>query len=326
MNEKYIEILQQYDLELLSARKGRGAWLCETDRGLKLVKEYRGTVRRLEFEDEVLGFAMEEGGLLADRCVRNREDGLLSLADDGTRYIVKDWFSDRECNLKDTREVLRASSKIASLHGILSRLPFKEEWKMGSILGESLAGEMRRHNRELQRARNFVRGKRKKTDFELQVISGFQKFYEQALEAADGMEKIFADHSGQGLFLCHGDLDQHHLLMTGRDMAVIEFNRMHLGVQVTDLYHFLRKVMEKHDWNSALGLSVLDIYEKTRPLAALERECLYYLFLYPEKYWKQINFYYNANKAWIPERNVEKLKKLEEQEENRWKFLRQLRG
>ena len=139
MNEKYIEILQQYDLELLSARKGRGAWLCETDRGLKLVKEYRGTVRRLEFEDEVLGFAMEEGGLLADRCVRNREDGLLSLADDGTRYIVKDWFSDRECNLKDTREVLRASSKIASLHGILSRLPFKEEWKMGSILGESLA-------------------------------------------------------------------------------------------------------------------------------------------------------------------------------------------
>ena len=197
---------------------------------------------------------------------------------------------------------------------------------MGSILGESLAGEMRRHNQELQRARNFVRGKRKKTAFELQVIAGFQKFYEQALEAADGMDAIFADHSGQGLFLCHGDLDQHHLLMTGRDIAVIEFNRMHLGVQVTDLYHFLRKVMEKHDWNSALGRSVLNIYEKTLPLTELEHKCLYYLFLYPEKYWKQINFYYNANKAWIPERNVEKLKKLEEQEENRWKFLRQLRG
>ena len=326
MNENYLEILEQYDLELLSARKGRGAWICETDHGLKLVKEYRGTVRRLEFEEEVLRFAMEEGGLLADQDERNREDGLLSLAGDGTRYIVKNWFSDRECSLKDTREVLQASSKIASLHRILRRLPFREEWSMGSILGESLAGEMRRHNQELQRARNFVRGKRKKTAFELQVIAGFQKFYEQALEAADGMDAIFADHSGQGLFLCHGDLDQHHLLMTGRDIAVIEFNRMHLGVQVTDLYHFLRKVMEKHDWNSALGRSVLNIYEKTLPLTELEHKCLYYLFLYPEKYWKQINFYYNANKAWIPERNVEKLKKLEEQEENRWKFLRQLRG
>ena len=54
MNEKYIEVLQQYDLELISARKGRGAWLCETNQGLKLVREYKGTMKRLEFEDQVL--------------------------------------------------------------------------------------------------------------------------------------------------------------------------------------------------------------------------------------------------------------------------------
>ena len=101
---------------------------------------------------------------------------------------------------------------------------------------------------------------------------------------------------------------------------------MHFGVQVTDLYHFLRKVMEKHEWNSALGQSVLDVYQKYLPLSETERKCLHYLFLYPEKYWKQINFYYNANKAWIPEKNIEKLKKLEEQEKNRWKFLHQLQG
>ena len=51
MNEKYIEVLQQYDLELISARKGRGAWLCETNQGLKLVREYKGTMKRLEFEE-----------------------------------------------------------------------------------------------------------------------------------------------------------------------------------------------------------------------------------------------------------------------------------
>lgn len=197
---------------------------------------------------------------------------------------------------------------------------------MGSILGESLAGEMRRHNQELWRARNFVRGKRRKTGFELQVISGFGKFYEQAKTAAEGMGRIFTEEKDQALFLCHGDLDQHHLLMTGRGIAFIEFNRMHMGVQVTDLYHFLRKVMEKHDWNSALGMSVLDIYQRSLPFSGRERECLYYLFLYPEKYWKQINFYYNANKAWIPERNIEKLEKLEEQEEKRWNFLRQIGG
>ena len=47
--------------------------------------------------------------------------------------------------------------------------------------------------------------------------------------------------------------------------------------------------------------------------------------LYPEKYLKQINFYYNANKAWIPERNITKLKNLEEQEENKNAFLNKIR-
>ena len=44
-------------------------------------------------------------------------------------------------------------------------------------------------------------------------------------------------------------------------------------------------------------------------------------FLYPEKYWKQINFYYNANKAWIPARNTEKIESLKAQEKNRKRFV-----
>ena len=49
---------------------------------------------------------------------------------------------------------------------------------------------------------------------------------------------------------------------------------------------------------------------------------LYYLFRYPEKYWKQINFYYNANKAWVPAKSTEKIKKLEAQQKMREKFIR----
>ena len=37
-----------------------------------------------------------------------------------------------------------------------------------------------------------------------------------------------------------------------------------------------------------------------------------------------MNFYFNAPKAWIPERNMEKLQKLLEQEEKRQRFLNEL--
>ena len=107
-------------------------------------------------------------------------------------------------------------------------------------------------------------------------------------------------------------------------MAVTEFSRMHLGLQVEDLYHFLRKVMEKNDWDRALGRAMLEAYERVLPFGSLEKKCLYYLFLYPEKYWKQMNFYYNANKAWIPARNAEKLLGLKRQQEARMRFVNSL--
>ena len=49
---------------------------------------------------------------------------------------------------------------------------------------------------------------------------------------------------------------------------------------------------------------------------------LHAMFLYPEKYWKQMNFYYNTNKVWIPDKNLEKLKKAAEQKSIRAAFLK----
>lgn len=355
MNEKYVEALEQYEMDVLSVRKGRGSWICETRSGCRLLKEYRGTVKRLEFEDEVLGILDTRGSLRADRYIRNREGSLLTVTGDGTRYILKDWFMDRECNIRDGFEIRQALSRLAMLHSQLRKVEFKEEWSMGSILAEPLEDELERHNKEMQRTRNYIRGKRKKSDFELCVIGNYNIFYEQALEAVQGIRGLWTGENDSGFeydaleaaeiksnasakavpkaaltekpaCLCHGDLDQHHVLMGNNYTAIIEYNRMHLGVQVTDLYRFMRKVMEKHGWNVDLGLSMLDSYERVQPMDRQERTCLYYLFLYPEKYWKQLNFYYNANKAWIPERNIDKLHGLEDQQQQRNSFLRRLKA
>jgi hypothetical protein len=46
--------------------------------------------------------------------------------------------------------------------------------------------------------------------------------------------------------------------------------------------------------------------------------------LFPEKFWKIANHYYNTHKAWISGRDIEKLDKVIAQEENRIKFLENL--
>ena len=327
MNERHLEALAQYDLTADSVRKGRSGWICETSQGTVLLQEYRGTIKRLEFETQVLGQVRKSGLLLVDDYIRTAQGELISLSEDGTRHTLKHWYTGRECNIRDHKEIREAIGKIAVFHQILKGIERQEEWNLGSIVVETATKEMERRSQELRRARNYMKNKKKKTDFERCALSNFSLFYEQARKAGEGMAQLEKENETHGPCLCHGDLDQHHVLFVqgaqtpGVRGAVIEYHKMHLGDQMRDLYHFMRKVMEKHEWSQSLGQEMLAAYDRVMPLTGRDRESLYYLFLYPEKYWKQINFYMNANKTWIPDRNMEKLKNLAGQTEQRNRFL-----
>ena len=41
MNDKAIELLEQYEIEVLRTRKGRGAIVCDTDKGCLIFREVR---------------------------------------------------------------------------------------------------------------------------------------------------------------------------------------------------------------------------------------------------------------------------------------------
>ncbi len=325
MNDFYLQVLQQYDGEILEIRRGRGAWLCQRQDGWKLLREYRGSMKRLEFEETVLQSLKDQGICYVDQCIRNRDGMLLTVAEDGTKYVLKDWFLDRECSIRDKREVLTAVEHIARLHRAMGRIAWQEAWDLASMQSSGLWEEMCRHSREMKRVRSFIHRKRKKNPFEMCVMRHFASFYQQAIEAQEGMEQIEQEGQTEPVFLCHGDLNQHHILMRGEDVAFTEFSQMHRGEQMADLYHFMRKVMEKHNWDVQLGLDMITAYHQVQPIADRQRKCLYYLFLYPEKYWKQLNYYNNANKAWIPEKNIEKLWNLEQQQEKRQRFLEKIK-
>ena len=180
--------------------------------------------------DQVLGQLDTRTSLRADRYIRNKEGGLLTTSGDGVRYIVKEWFGDRECNIKDGYEIRQALSRLAMLHRQLRTIEFQEEWDMGSSCVQPLEKELERHNREMQRTRNYIRSKRQKSEFELCVIETYGTFCDQALEAAERMAGLWqedgqsveseaedwlqlkaahlqADTTHKSSYLCHGDLD-----------------------------------------------------------------------------------------------------------------------
>ena len=334
MNDIEKELLEQYDLKVYKVKKGRGAFLCETNQGLKLVREYEGAMWHLEIEQEILSYLREVEGMYVDSYIKNKDGELCSIGYIGegskyykepSNYVVKDWYHGRECNLEEKEDIYLAVSLLAKLHKHLRCKSFVQHKSKVIEKNVSLLYEFEKHNRELKRTKNYIRDKKKKNEFERCVLTTYSNMYEQAIRATEilkqsSYENMLSNVEETGCF-CHGSYNQHNILMLEEGIAVTNFCKCVMQVQVYDLYQFMRKVLEKNRWEEQLGNEMLEQYNKVLSISDEEYKVLYALFCYPEKYWKQINYYYNNNKCWIPQRNMEKLVKATSQDEEKNRFL-----
>ncbi|MBD9013925.1 MAG: CotS family spore coat protein [Lachnospiraceae bacterium] len=323
MNEKGLIVLEQYELDVRSARRGRGSFLVDTDQGLKLLTEYAGTEGRLEFQDRVMKELREKGLERLDFPVRNKEGGFLVKDREETTYLLREWHEGRECDVRELSEVEEAVRALAFLHRNFRTAPEKETEKFRE---ESLETELRRKNAELRRVRKFIRSRRRKTEFEQEFLNHFERFYEEAEkaleEAGSGKIRALFERSLTEGILCHGDYNQHHVLLSREGTALTDFGHCHFGVRTGDLARFFRKILEKQNWDKVYGNAMLREYSRVRPLSEEEREDFRVRLSYPEKFWKLADHYYGSRKSWIPEKNVEKLKSLIRQQDQRVSFLK----
>lgn len=99
MQEFEQKILEQYDIEVSSTRKVRGAVLCETNKGLFLLKEITTSEKRIPALCELYTRLYEQGYHRIDYVVTNRNGEYISALDNGDRYILKKCFAGRECDI-----------------------------------------------------------------------------------------------------------------------------------------------------------------------------------------------------------------------------------
>ena len=116
MNDRAVSLLEQYELEVMHTRKGRGAILCETDRGLLIFKEYGGSPEHLGVQDALLKKLSESGRVEAESLIPTKEGELYVKDNDGVRYILKTYRDGRECNIRERAECLEAINVLARLH------------------------------------------------------------------------------------------------------------------------------------------------------------------------------------------------------------------
>ncbi|MCI8293162.1 MAG: CotS family spore coat protein [Hespellia sp.] len=321
MKEYELEVLDQYDIEVRSTRKIRGAFFCDTNQGSLLLKEVHFSEKRAPLLYLLCEQLERNGYSNVDTPVLTKEGSYLSTYRDGTRYILKKWFSGKECDVKREQELIAAVRNLANLHQLMKW----ENKEMKPFTGRNLQEEYVRHNKELRKVREFMRAKVNKGEFELLYLKYFEMMFEIAQNAQNRLQESGYEElhqkSMEEMWLVHGDYNYHNVLFLPGQLATTNFESFHTDIQMADLYYFFRKVMEKHRWKHSLGRKLLQNYCEVRSLSNAEQEYLAIRLSYPEKFWKTANSYYHSNKAWISEKSVEKLRICIEQTEEKMHFI-----
>lgn len=321
MDDKIREVVEQYELNIKNVYRVRGAYILDTGEGLRILREFRSTEQKAEFAQYIKEGLRERGYPYTDLYLRNREGNLITENVMGNRYVLKHWFMGEECNLKSEKQVARAAENLGRLHIMMRGMTTEPMTFQADTFAETLI----KHNRELRRVRSYIREKKQRNEFELLFLSIFSEFYQEAEDA----ESMLSNIDGSVLYqqlntqqtLCHGSYNYHNILFTSEKIATTSFERAHLQLQVMDLYDFIRKLMEKNNWDFSLLQTVLDNYQKICPISKEEKKLLYIWLIYPEKFWKITNFYYNSKKTWMSGKNIEKLQGLQQQKKQRMSLL-----
>ena len=190
MNDRAVSLLEQYDIEVQNTKKARGAFLCETNLGTLIFKEYNGNQERLSVQNRLLTSIESAGHIWAEHIMTNKEGSLLVQDMDGTRYILKTYREGRECNIADRQECLEAVRLLARLHECtrVERLP-------GDYIPVfSPTKEYEKRNRELKRVRKYLKQRSQKSLFEIHLLQCFDTFYEQALKVSEGWKDYEAEY------------------------------------------------------------------------------------------------------------------------------------
>ncbi len=327
MKGKEEKIAEYYELEVLGSRRGRGTFICETVEGVKVWKPVKGGSGKIAALNSMLHKIKESTRLVVETYLAGKEEKWIYENEEGEPCALKDYLDGKEWNLEEEQELFRGTEILGQLHKFLREMDCGEEKEKLPVV-PSWAEEVEKRNREIKRTRNFMRGQKRKTAFELFFLKVYPVFEKESVDVAEKLveydyEKLKRDAISRG-GICHGDFTYHNLIHHQGKTAILNFESAYRGIQVDDLYHFLRKSLEKNHWSYVLFERALECYERYNVLTREEWEYLYLRFAYPEKYWKIANHYANSRKTRIPEKDMKKLETLILQQEEKNAFLQMM--
>lgn len=308
MEEIYEKIMWEgYGLRLRHATRTRTGLVCRTEQGLRELKKPRGSMDSLRLAYDVKAQLRENGFSNISRCYPTQE-GEPFYRQEGTLYILEDVLPQGTLPEDCEETFLRGAEVLGEMHhaakGLKSEAAHWEKNRLPQLYAK------RRGELAKVRRRNDKRGSYDAID--LLLLQYYESYMERAAEAEEllrqgGYEAAVAQAEQVGGF-CHNAYKGEALRQeTDGRIFVGNFDKCITELPLADFAAYIRRYFKKTQGNAAGVFAMLERYGKACPLSAKDITLLQGMLLYPEKFLRLINEYYNRRRTCVSPAMQERL-------------------
>ena len=149
-------ILSQYEIEVKQTTKGRGSYICDTDKGKKMLVAFRGSPERGEALAQYLKF-LQEAGFVVEQIFPNKEEKAVTVDEiSGERFILKSFLEGAEVEPSNKEEIRVGARLLGEYHVCSKKILPQNLPPIFTETNTSVLDTKNRHYRELIKIRNHI--------------------------------------------------------------------------------------------------------------------------------------------------------------------------
>ncbi|MFV0314595.1 MAG: hypothetical protein ACK5I7_05760 [Anaerotignum sp.] len=315
MEDVHEKILREgYGLRFYSGTRTRTGLVCKTDKGLRELKKARERMGGIQYAHEVKECIYRNGFTDISRFYHT-VDGQPCFAKDGNVYVLEELLPTTPLEEDGKMPFVKGAEILGKMHRCAKGL----ESTYSRLEKERLPMQFAKRRVELAKVKRRIQRQGSYDAIDLLLVDNYDIYMEQTLKAEELLEKsqyhaLVDKIEKEGAF-CHRSFKGENLRQ-GEDSRIFVggFEGCRSDIPLLDLAAYLKRYMKKTDGDKAGVIEMLAAYQKEKPLDEREMVLLQALTIYPEKFLRLINEYYNKRRTCVSPAMQERLAMAVEEE------------
>ncbi|MDD3395135.1 MAG: hypothetical protein PHG19_10940 [Anaerotignum sp.] len=328
MEDIYEKILWEgYGLRFYSGARTRTGLVCKTDKGLRELKKARERMSSIRYAHDVKECLYGNGFTVISRFY-NTMDGQPCFVKEGTLYVLEEVLPFAPLEEDGKEAFIKGAATLGKMHACAKGLESNYlQWDK-----ERLPLQFSKRRIELAKIKRRIQRQGGYDAIDLLVLDHYDTYMEQTMQAEVLLQQadydaLFDRAEKEGAF-CHHSYK-------GENLRVAEDGRLFVGgfegcnsdIPLLDLAAYLKRYMKKTEGTKDGITQILESYQKNNRLEDKEKVLLQALTIYPEKFLRLMNEYYNKRRTCVSPAMQERLA-LAAEEEGRarelYRFIREV--